>query len=137
VNGGGVHATLMPASPDAAQALGGHMAGLNAYLAEEHTPVETLTLAMPAGRGADAGAPGHGANQDMNQGMSQDMNQSRSYGQGQNAGQDGSSESASNAQPVIQAVSASAPRDLPEVAGRFDPAAGIPRLEGTHISVIA
>ena len=125
VNGGSVHATLMPASQDAAEALGGHMAGLNAYLAEEHTPVETLTLAMPEGNGGESGAAG----QDANHGMSQ--------GEGQNAGQDGSSQWASNPQPAIPAVTSSAGRGLAELTARFDPVAGTPGRGGTHISVVA
>ncbi len=43
-SGGGVHAELLAGTADAVQSLGAQMAGLNAYLAEHHTPVETLTL---------------------------------------------------------------------------------------------
>ncbi len=46
-SGGGVHAQLVPGSADAAQALSGHLAGLNAHLAAHHTPVETVTLTAP------------------------------------------------------------------------------------------
>ena len=45
MSGGNVHAALMPGSAEAAQTLSGHLAGLNAYLAEQHTPVATLTMA--------------------------------------------------------------------------------------------
>lgn len=45
VSGDGIHASLLPGSADAAQALSGHLAGLNTYLAEQHTPVATLTMA--------------------------------------------------------------------------------------------
>jgi hypothetical protein len=48
-SGGVLHATLVPSSSDSAQALSGHMAGLHTYLAENRTPVETLTLASLGG----------------------------------------------------------------------------------------
>jgi hypothetical protein len=46
---GGIHAELVAGSPDAAVVLSGHMAGINAFLAEHHTPVETLTLSTTGG----------------------------------------------------------------------------------------
>lgn len=49
LSGGAVHATVSGSSLDAAQALRGHMAGLGVYLAENRTPVETLTLATAGG----------------------------------------------------------------------------------------
>jgi hypothetical protein len=60
--GGGVHAALVPGSADAAEALGSHMAGLNAFLAEHHTQVDTLTLTTPAGgwAGGTTGEQGTG-----------------------------------------------------------------------------
>jgi len=124
VSGGGVHATLLPGSAEAAQALGGHLAGLNAYLAEEHTPVETLTLALPGGREAGLGA-GQNASQDMNQGMNQ------------GAGQNGSPESPANPQPVMPVTATAIPVEIPVLAGRLDAAAGNPGYEGAHISVMA
>ena len=42
---GSVHATLVPGSPEAAQMLGSHLAGLNDYLAERHPAVGTVTVA--------------------------------------------------------------------------------------------
>ncbi len=51
------HASLVPGSADAAQALSGHLAGLNSYLAEQHMPVAALTVAAFAdGESSDAGA---------------------------------------------------------------------------------
>jgi hypothetical protein len=44
-SGGVVHATLSPQSSDAAQTLSGHIAGLHTHLSDNHTPVDTLTLA--------------------------------------------------------------------------------------------
>ncbi len=54
LSGGIVHAALLPGSTEAAQALSGHLAGLNAYLAEQHAPVATLTMASPGTSVADA-----------------------------------------------------------------------------------
>jgi hypothetical protein len=120
VNGSGVHATVMPGSSDAAQALGGHMAGLNAYLAEEHTPVETLTLAMPEGGESALGA-GQNAGQGMNQGTRQN----------------GSSESQSNSQPVMPAIAAAVSREMPELTGNLGRIVGVQGHESSHISVMA
>ncbi|MGB7267801.1 MAG: hypothetical protein WBC92_19945 [Terracidiphilus sp.] len=56
LSGGSVHAALVPGSPEAAQALSAHMAGLNSYLSDQHTPVTTLTMADAAGGGVGTGA---------------------------------------------------------------------------------
>ena len=86
-NGVGVHASLVPGSDAAAQELGTHMEGLNAYLAEHHTPLESLAMAAPEGRGA-----GHGGEPGSNQGSSQSANQGSNQGAGQNPPQQGNSE---------------------------------------------
>jgi hypothetical protein len=79
---GGVHASLVPASAEAAQVLGGHMAGLNHYLAQEGSPVETLTMASldSGGAGARAGegsaqqqAGGSGSQRSGEQGQASDQ----------------------------------------------------------------
>jgi hypothetical protein len=63
LEGGVVHAAVVPGSVEAAQALSGHIAGLNAHLAEHRIPVEALSMAAPAGRdwgaGPDQGNPHH------------------------------------------------------------------------------
>ena len=53
VNAGGISAVVVPGSADATQALGAHMAGLHDFLAEQRSPVESLTLAQNSG--GDAG----------------------------------------------------------------------------------
>ncbi len=68
----GVHATVIPVSQDAAQSLGTHLAGLNAYLAEHNSAVSTVAIAMP-----DASAAGTGQNMSSPSGQGQ-----------QNAGQE-------------------------------------------------
>jgi len=50
--GGGIHAAVMPGSPEAAQVLGGHMTGLSSHLAQLHGDTATVTLASAQdGRG--------------------------------------------------------------------------------------
>jgi hypothetical protein len=78
VGTGGIHASLVPGTADAAKALGGHLAGLNSYLAERHTAVETLTLAAPEGGGPGSredGGTNQGTQHGMNGGAGQDRNQ--------------------------------------------------------------
>jgi hypothetical protein len=53
---GGVHAAVLPGSPEAAQVLGTHLIGLNAFLAQEHGPHATATMAAPEDRRSGAGA---------------------------------------------------------------------------------
>jgi len=77
-SGGSVHASLVPGSADAAQTLSGHLAGLNAYLAEQHTSIATVTMA------AFEEQPAAYA---MEQGMGQSMNQNQGMGQGSGTGQ--------------------------------------------------
>jgi hypothetical protein len=72
-SGGGVHAIVVPATAEAAQALGSQMAGLNAHLAESHTPLASLSLGSAEGREG-----GTGAGQSFNQSAGQDQAQSNS-----------------------------------------------------------
>jgi len=124
VSAGGVHATLLPGSADAAQALGGHLAGLNSYLAEQHTPVETLTLAAPEGRWAGLGG---------DQGTGQGLNQ----GEGQNAGHGAFAEPQSNHLPNAQALTLSASSEVSVQTGRPDAEAPFGRAQGARISLMA
>jgi hypothetical protein len=55
LNAGSISAVVVPGSADATQALGAHMAGLHDYLADQHSPVESLALATAQNSGADAG----------------------------------------------------------------------------------
>jgi len=121
-SGGIVHATLVPPSQDAAQALSGHMAGLHTYLAENHTPVETLNLA-PLGRDS----------QDMTQNTGQGMH----HGAGQHAGHDNVSEPAQDSQSSRHAIGRDTPRttSISNEAPTLSSAAR--KSRGTHISVMA
>jgi hypothetical protein len=76
---GGVHASLVPSSADAAQALGGHLAGLNAYMAEHHTSVDPVTMSTPTGRGSESLTDQSGG-QSMHQGSGQSNAQETGQG---------------------------------------------------------
>jgi hypothetical protein len=112
--GGGVHASLVPGSTDAAEALGGHLAGLNAYLAEHHTSVDPVTVAAPENGSAT--------------GMDQSANQSMHQGAGQNTG--------SQASPQTSATAATGP-ELPAQAASSDATTPAIAPGGLHISVMA
>jgi hypothetical protein len=53
---GGVHATLLPSSADAAQTLSGHLAGLSTHLVEQNASVASLSMASPGVSGAESGS---------------------------------------------------------------------------------
>jgi hypothetical protein len=122
LNEGSVHATVMPGSSDAAQVLGGHMAGLSAFLTAEHKPVDSLTLTTPDGRelGSEAG-----------------------YGSGQSAGQGAGQNPAEQGSPATHSSLAQEtftnPSDTPQAdfAGTSGAPKSISLLEGSHISVMA
>jgi hypothetical protein len=120
LNGGGVHAALTADSADAAQVLGGHLAGLSTFLTEQHTPVATLTLGDSA-----AGGAGNPADQNQQQGEQQ--------GAGQNADQ--------RALPGSQSDSFNAPgllnQSIAAASGEFEPVAWLGNGRGEHISVMA
>ncbi|MFZ1085277.1 MAG: hypothetical protein WAN35_09960, partial [Terracidiphilus sp.] len=80
-SGSGIHAQLLAGSANAAQALSGQMAGLNAFLVEHHTPVETLTLNTASGSGTGfANDPGTGG--EMRQGTGEQAGQQSPQGAG-------------------------------------------------------
>jgi hypothetical protein len=113
VSGGGIHASLVSGSAEAAQMLSGHLAGLNTYLAEQHTPVETLTLATAGSGGSELSAD-QGSNSGSYQGA----------GQGTYA----------DSQQSVPVVSASV---LTEVATQINTTTQTTAMGSTHISVMA
>lgn len=123
-SGGGVHAQLVPGSADAAQALGGHLAGLNAYLAEHHTPVETLTLTAPESGWAGPG-DGGGEGQNMQQETGQQMAQNADSG------------SPSGPSTGDSAILPAAATELPAFQRGLDGSAEAMRPGAIHISVVA
>jgi hypothetical protein len=56
-SGDTLHAAIIPGSTEAAQALGGHLAALNRFLADHHAQPAYVTMAPP-----DHGQPGNGFN---------------------------------------------------------------------------
>lgn len=130
VNAGAVHATVVPGSADAAQTLGGHMAGLNSYLSDEHAHVETLTLAVPESKDAWT-ATGQGSGQGMNQGANQEA--------GQGNGQNHFTESTSIPQSVTPAIAtAASDAQVSDISGTLSTNVSSGQLQqGSHISVMA
>jgi hypothetical protein len=120
LNGGSVHAAVVPGSAEAAQALSGHLAGLSAYLTEQQTPVASLTMAAPEASG-------------MNTGVDQSMQQ----GANQHAGQD----TAAAAQPSAQSdpsTSAPAPeRSVTAESAEFGAMPYTGGRRGMHILLIS
>jgi len=68
-SGSGLHASVVPGSAEAAQVLGGHLSGLNAYLAENPGQKATVTMDSPENHGG-----GFQSNQGQGQGSSQQNN---------------------------------------------------------------
>jgi len=123
-SGGGIHAAVVPGSADAAQALGGHLAGLNTYLTENHTPVESLTLASPESHGASTGME-QNANQNMNQGAGQGSGQEAHSGQQSTTGMSTPVRSQTTSSEVVAPA-----------AGQYTSGQTV-RPSGGHISVMA
>lgn len=118
-SGGAVRAELVAGSAEAAQTLGGHLAGLNAYLVEHHTPVETLTLSSPAS-GWTALGNGQGSGDGMQQGPEHQTGQ----------------ETTQTTESGVRFAPSTTP-ELPVLSARRDGDALAGRMEGNHISVIA
>jgi hypothetical protein len=125
VSGGSIHAALVPGSADAAQALSGHMAGLNAYLTDHHAGVEKLTLAAaPQEQSTDSG---------LGQGSSQNMQQGTGRNSGQGPAPDQHWMNRIEAPPVSLAASVEART----AETMLDVNAYAVRTDGVHISVLA
>jgi len=104
------------------------MAGLSAYLAEHHAPVETLTLASPEGREAGFGSH-QGTGQGLHQGAGQQTRQDTA--QGADAGlQTGRSRDSS-------ARTAEVPGRLPAGTGGLEESFAAVGPGSMHISVMA
>lgn len=123
---GEVHATVLPASSEAAQALGSHMAGLHAYLAGAHSPVQTLSLSAPEGMEAASGRA-QNSSSDMQQSMGQHQGHAQDH-----AGAYRPLESPPSS--LAETVAPTASILAPESSGRH---VGLAEDYGIHISVIA
>ena len=125
--GGRVHAEVVSGSSEAAQALSGHLAGLNAYLAEHHAQVDSIEVTAAASR-----LQGAASERDTGQAMQQ-----RAGEQMQQQMEQGSDSGASPVplrNPAAQDTSVS-------TATAFDAGTGASAEtdsgDGTHISVMA
>jgi hypothetical protein len=126
---GGVHAAVVPASPDAAASLGTHLAGLSAYLAQHHTEVSTVALATPESRALGSGlgpgaqhAPGHGTGDGA------------PAGEDHSADQDSTSAARTDGFSMAAVPTEAASQHVEPVSGSIAPAAS---MAGTRISVMA
>jgi hypothetical protein len=126
---GVVHASLVPDSADSALTLGGHVAGLNTYLAEQHSPVESLTVAAPESRTLSSGMGQSGMDQSGSQGMHQ--------GTGQDSGQGSYSQAPSHTQQNTPGATEAASSIDTAPAGMQEPSTSAVVSGGRHISVMA
>jgi hypothetical protein len=117
--GGGVHAALLPGSPEAAQVLGTHLSGLNAFLSEQHGPHATATMAAPEDWRYGAGA---------NQGQSAGGGSGRDDGAGRNMAPPGRG---SDSSPGSDACAAGA------VERNIGSEGSMIRRTGSYVSVMA
>jgi len=124
----GIHATVIPNSTDAAQELGGHLEGMNSYLAARNTSVESVTLAEPEHHSLHSGADAQ-AHHGMNQGEHQQSDNGKDGeplpGKGIRNG---------NTRSISQSLNVATQPTQTGVAGR-----GIESFKGSgaHVSVIA
>jgi hypothetical protein len=100
--------------------LSGHLAGLNAYLQEQQTPVATLTMAAPGMTGLESS-------------VDQSMQQSA----GQHGEQDPAAAQQSGAQPGVGASASATAMSATAANGGFNAIAYAGGSRGTHISVMA
>lgn len=121
LSAGGVHATLVPSSTDAAQVLGSHVAGLTTHLSEQHSSVSSLSLSSP---GTDSAGGGMG--QAMQQGGGGHAQQGN-FSQAQSASSQPAASRASSASTVSAAATGNALSALTSANG----------VSGTRISVLA
>lgn len=132
-DGIGVHGSVVPGSDAAARELGTHLEGLSAYMAENRTPLESLAMAAPEGRGA-----GHGGEPESNRGNGQSSNQDSNHGTGQNSQQKSNSEPESTSAVTM---SGRMPGMDPPVSAKVTVGPGdsvaVERTAGSRISVMA
>jgi hypothetical protein len=143
-SGGGVHATLVPGSTNAAEALSGHLAGLNTYLAESRSQVDSVTVAAldarSTGLGADHGTSRQGQGQGTGQGAGQEIAQNLGAGTGQGSGQGTPNQQSFAPQSVANPFTSSNSSQVDgSVAGVGSTAANTDAADanGAHISVMA
>jgi hypothetical protein len=124
--GGGLLAAIVPASTEAAQALNGHLAGLNEFMSEHHGNGTTVTLASPETgvAGGDAGS-GQGVPNSRQQ-------QQEAQGRNQDTSGDAESQPAFTSLRRAPALSTAA-----DSSPRFGGFTSMAASRGAHISVVA
>jgi len=133
LGGGGVHASLVPGSAEAAQALGGHLAGLNLYLAERHAGVAPVTVASQEYGGAATNTPQGGGSESGAQSGSQSRPQQNTSGNPENGGMlDGVHRVSRSEERPARAL----PSNLASPAANRGPQSG-GTSNGSYISVMA
>lgn len=130
LSGGGVHAALVPSSPAAAVELGRHLDGLHSYLAEQHTPVDSLVMAAGAGRGG-----GWVSDKDLSPGMHQGTGQGGNPAQGQNPEQPTQTESQPGSAESFAGNNTFSAAEVQVAA--VETGVSRPGVNGVHISLIA
>lgn len=119
-NASGIHATLVPSSAEAAQALNAHLAGLSTHLVEQQSTVASVTMAAPNDGGVENG-------------MGQRMQQGAEGNPQGNAREEAQAGAQENAPPA----SSTSVLDAPAQSGTRDSLTHTGDLRGTHISVMA
>jgi hypothetical protein len=132
----GIHAALVPGSADAAQSLSGHLAGLNAYLSDRQTQVESLRVAPPESHWAGQGT-GQSAGQGAGQAMSQGGGESHEQSRGQQSNQNVYAERRSGATAGPSAVGGAVSVSRSQGRSRLETQAGFATGGGTYVSVMA
>jgi len=120
LDAGGIHATLVPSSAEAAQALNVHLAGLSTHLVEQQSLVASLTMASPSESGVESG-------------VGQRMQQGAEGNPQRNVPEESQPDSQKSAPPAPRTFVQAAPAQ----AGNRDSLAHAGELRGTHISVMA
>jgi hypothetical protein len=142
MSGGAVHASIVPGSAQAAEELGRHLDGLNTYLAEQHTPVESLGMGAPAPKASIDLGSGHlmqqgGGQQHSNQGTQPDTGSGHGSDQGshQNLALESGSDVSQQFRGLAAAEAQSSTVVSTGVMATANPSA--PASRGTHISLVA
>jgi hypothetical protein len=115
----GVHAALVPSSMEAAQSLGAHLSGLNAYLSDHHSSMQPVTMTAPEAR-----IDRQGFGQSLDQGSQKGNNHQQSH--------NARAETIQGA-PVGRLSRIAAPGQGNEGVGK----PGMPAYESRYISVVA
>ncbi len=139
LGGGSVHASLVPGSPEAAQMLGSHLAGLNDYLAERHPGVGTVTVAGHENSGSTANAQSGSGTESGAQSFTQQGSASNADTGNPNTGNSTISGTRADSNPISragegtnQALSANAALPTTSLAAET-----LGRSSGSRISVMA